>query len=70
MYVAFVILIVSYVVGVLVWAAIWVMTAFDEWGEDKVMAYRMLFSTIIWPLALVKIIRDDYLEALEDSRDR
>ena len=70
MSVAFGILVVSYVVGVLVWAAIWVMTVLDEWGEDKVMAYRMLFSTLIWPLALVKIIRDDYLEALEDSRDR
>ena len=70
MSVAFVILIVSYVVGVLVWAAIWAMAAFEEWGEDKVMAYRMLFSTLIWPLALVNIIRDDYLEALEESRDR
>ena len=70
MSVAFGILVVSYVVGVLVWAAIWVMTAFDEWGEDKVMAYRMLFSTLIWPLALIKIVRDDYLEALEESRGR
>ena len=70
MSVVFGILLIVYVVGVLVWAAIWVMTAFDEWGEDKVMAYRMLFSTLRWPLALVKIIRDDYLEALEDSRDR
>ena len=70
MSVVFGILLVVYVSGLLMWAGFWVMTAFDEWGEEKVMAYRMLFSTIIWPLALVKIIRDDYLEALEDSRDR
>ena len=64
------ILLVVYVSGLLMWAGVWAFVAFDEWGEDKVMAYRMLFSTLIWPLALVKIIRDDYLEALEDSRDR
>ena len=70
MSVVFEILLVVYVSGLLMWAGFWAFVAFDEWGEDKVMAYRMLFSSHIWPLALIKIVRDDYLEALEESRDR
>ena len=70
MSVVFEILLVVYVSGLLMWAGFWAFVAFDEWGEDKVMAYRMLFSTLIWPLVFIQILRDDYLEALEKSRDR
>ena len=65
----FAILLIIYVSGLIMWAGVWAFIAFDEWGEGKVWAYRMLFSSPIWPLALIKILRDDYLEALEESRD-
>ena len=63
------ILLVVYVSGLLTWAGVWAFIAFDQRGEDKAWAYHMLFSSPIWPLALIKIVRDDYLEALEESRD-
>ena len=64
------ILLVVYVSGLLMWAGFWALIALDQRGGDKVWAYHMLFSSPIWPLVFIQILRDDYLEALEESRDR